>query len=160
MAGESYDGLKQCGPAPNCFSSTDPEIDDPEHHIPAWTWPDGYDQAKAFAELDSVLQKYEPGQNNVDGGGFEIQQSKNGYIYVQYEALKGGYIDDVEFAVISDSPPNTVQVRSSSRVGYLDFGVNAKRLNYLAKQLREKGWNAEGVDFKTHQDYALQNSGR
>ena len=51
-----------------------------------------------------------------------------------------------------------VQVRSSSRVGYLDFGVNAKRLNYLAKALREKGWNAEGVDLlKTHVDYATQN---
>ena len=87
MGGDEYMGLKNCGPAPNCFCSTDNPDDEPEHVIPAWSWPKGYD-----------------------------------------------------------------------RVGYLDFGVNAKRLNYLAKALREKGWNAEGVDLKTtHVDYATQN---
>ena len=28
-----------------------------------------------------------------------------------------------------------VLVRSSSRLGYLDFGVNAKRINYIAAQV-------------------------
>lgn len=104
---------------------------------------------------------YEPGQGNIDGGGFEFQQSdvENGYIYVQFEQLKGGYIDDMEFAYIS-SASDEVQVRSSSRVGYLDYGVNSKRLNYIAKALRAKGWSAEGVDFTTHEDYLNQNTGR
>ena len=73
------------------------------------------------------------------------------------EALKNGYIDDVEFALIEGFGKKSVQVRSSSRVGYLDFGVNAKRLNYIAKDLRAQGWDAPGVDFKTHQNYAIQN---
>jgi uncharacterized protein (DUF1499 family) len=30
-------------------------------------------------------------------------------------------------------------------VGDSDFGVNPKRINYIAKGLREKGWAAEGV---------------
>ena len=151
-------GLKNCGPAPNCFCSTDNPDDEPEHVIPAWSWPKGYDQEKAFAELEQVISAYKPGQGNIDGGGFEIQKvdAKSGYIYVQFEALKNGYIDDLELAVVPGK--EGVQVRSSSRVGYLDFGVNAKRLNYLAKALREKGWNAEGVDLKTaHVDYATQN---
>jgi len=63
----------------------------------------------------------------------------------------------VEFAVINNLEGRTVEVRSSSRVGYLDYGVNAKRLNYIANALRSKGWDAPGVDLKTHQDYAIQN---
>jgi uncharacterized protein (DUF1499 family) len=80
-----------------------------------------------------------------------------GYAYVQFEALKNGYIDDVEFAYIEGYGERAVQVRSSSRVGYLDYGVNAKRVNWIAKELRGKGWDAVGVDFTTHRGYALEN---
>ena len=41
-----------------------------------------------------------------------------------------------------------VAVRSASRVGDSDFGVNAKRVNYIAKGLREKGWTAAAVASK------------
>ena len=51
----------------------------------------------------------------------------------------------------------SVQIRSSSRVGYLDFGVNAKRLNYIAKMLSKKGWQAEGVNYQTHSFYVFEN---
>ncbi|GAX14919.1 hypothetical protein FisN_UnNu050 [Fistulifera solaris] len=154
---EEYVGLKGCGPAPNCFSSTIP--DDPDHSVPAFIWPKDKDQEAAFLQLEQVLKKYTPGQNGVDGGGFEIRtvDAKKGYIYVQYEALKNGYIDDVEFAVIPGTPERSVQVRSSSRIGYLDFGVNGKRLNFIANALRAEGWEAEGVDYKTHPLYTEEN---
>ena len=45
-------------------------------------------------------------------------------------------------------PCAQVAARSSSRVGDSDFGVNAKRVNYIAKGLREKGWTAAGVAAK------------
>lgn len=161
MIGEEYAGLKQCGSAPNCFCSTDSLEDDPEHNIPPWIWPKEYgsNQELAFKELEGVLTAYKPGQGNIDGGGFQIVNfdAKSGYIYVQYESLKAGYIDDLELAVVNGMGERAVQVRSSSRVGYLDYGVNAKRLNYIAHSLKEKGWDAPGVDFKTHQDYAIQN---
>ena len=159
LAGEEYIGLKPCGPAPNCFVSTDSVDDDPDHSIPAWVWPKEYSKDKAFIELVSAIESYEPGQSNVDGGGFKIitTDSKNGYIYVQFESLKNGYIDDLELAMIDGLGDRTVQVRSSSRIGYLDYGVNAKRVNYIANALREKGWDAVGVDYKTHQNYAIQN---
>lgn len=155
---DDYIGLKSCGPGPDCFCSTLP--DDPDHAIPAWRWPVTYDQARAFEDLSQVLQSYPPGQNGVDGGGFQIQviDGQKGYAYVKYEALKNGYIDDVEFAVIVDGyPERSLQVRSSSRVGYLDFGVNAKRLNWIATALRAKGWDAVGVDLQTHRFYAEEN---
>jgi uncharacterized protein (DUF1499 family) len=159
--GDEYLGLKNCKPAPDCFCSTDSERDDPEHFIPAWIWPKefGDDREKAFLQLQGTIMAYQPGQSNVDGGGFQIVNSdpRKGYVYVQFEALKGGYIDDVEFAYINGLEDHAVQVRSSSRVGYLDYGVNAKRLNFIAKVLRSQGWNAPGVDFSLHPDYALQN---
>lgn len=162
MEGDEYTGLKQCGAAPNCFCSTVSLEEDPERSIPAWTWPKatGDDKAKAFQELKEVIEAYTPGQNGVDGGGFEIQKfdAPKGYLYVQFQALKNGYIDDVEFAVVNDQlGDRAVQVRSSSRVGYLDFGVNAKRLNGIATALRTKGWDAQGVNFDTHKGYALEN---
>ena len=160
MIGEEYTGLKNCGPAPNCFCSTDDAEDDPDHVIPAWLWPEGYDQEAAFKELEAVVNEYSPGQGGIDGGGFAIQKSDpaKGYLYAQFEALKNGYVDDLEFAVVSGMGDRAVQLRSSSRVGYLDYGVNAKRVNYIAKALKAKGWNAPGVDFKTHPDYASQNN--
>ena len=159
IEGDTYAGLKVCGPAPNCFSSTIPVNEDPEHSIPAWIWPSGKDQEAAMEELHSVLIAYEPGQNGVDGGGFQIQKfdPKQGYIYVIMESLKNGYYDDVEFAVIPGYADCSVQVRSSSRIGYLDLGVNAKRLNFIAKKLKDKGWDAVGVDFATHRGYAIEN---
>lgn len=165
IVGEEYIGLKHCNAngAPNCFCSTEDTEDDPDHSIPAWIWPKefGNDKTKAFQQLVDVVNAYEPGQGNIDGGGFKIITStpEKGYIYVQFESLKNGYIDDVEFAFIEGRGERAVQVRSSSRIGYLDFGVNGKRLNFLAKNLRAKGWDAQGVDFDspTYQNYVIQN---
>ena len=154
-------GLKHCGAAPNCFCSTDKLEDDPDHNIPAWVWPREFGDNKedAFIQLAEIIDGYKPGQSNVDGGGFKVIRNdiKTGYIYVQFESLKNGYIDDVEFAYVDGMGDRAIQVRSSSRLGYLDFGVNAKRLNYIAAELRAKGWDAKGVDFSTHQNYAVLN---
>ena len=160
LQGDEYLGLKPCGAAPNCFCSTTTLDDDPDHSIPAWKWPSDYDQNRAYDDLQAVVRAYPPGQNGVDGGGFEVKRfdAAKGYLYVQFEALKNGYIDDLELAVLPDTEPGTVQVRSSSRVGYLDYGVNAKRLNYIAEQLRSRGWDADGVDLvKVHRGYAMEN---
>lgn len=159
MAGEEYLGLKPCGAAPNCFCSTDPIEDSPDTNIPPFKWSSNKLSSRedAFQQLHEVVKAYEPGQSNIDGGGFDIVtfDPKGGYLYVQFQSLKNGYIDDLELAAIGDN--NEVQVRSSSRLGYLDFGVNAKRINYIAKALRGKGWDATGVELATHKGYAEEN---
>lgn len=162
MYNEEYLGLKPCGAAPNCFCSTDTLEDSPDTNIPPFKWPTGKITSRedAFEQLTEVLKAYEPGQSNIDGGGFDIVTSdpKAGYIYVQFQSLKNGFIDDFELAVVgNEKDSNEVQVRSSSRLGYLDFGVNAKRINYIAKALRAKGWDAPGVEFDTHKGYGEEN---
>ena len=116
----------------------------------------------------------------IDGGGFQVVSSTPSYLYVQFESLKfvtlaheprtraasaakrtrliasvlalQGFIDDVEFAVGAAG----VQVRSASRVGKIDFLVNAKRLNLISERLRAKGWTAPAITQKTHPEYFRQ----
>ena len=74
-----------------------------------------------------------------------------GYARLEYKSgignfakfFNGGrpFIDDLELSIAS----NGVSVFSSSRVGDSDFGVNGKRINYIASALRAKGWTAPGV---------------
>lgn len=106
---------------------------------------------EAFQTLKKVVKSYEAGQGGIDGGGFAVIKETDSYLYCQFESLKKGYIDDVEFAVAKGT--NGIQVRSASRVGYTDFGVNAIRLNYFASQLREKGWKIDEITESSHRDY-------
>ena len=69
--------------------------------------------------------------------------------------MKYGFIDDVEFSVTQTQSGNkkVVQVRSSSRIGNLDLGVNAKRLNWISADLRAKGWTAPAITKEDYPDY-------
>ena len=170
-AGEEYLGLRSCNYAPNCFSSSIPLKDDPDHSIPPWVYPKDKTLEQAMEDIYNVIQKYPPGQRNIDGGGFEIKtyDPKNGYLYVQFESLKNGYIDDFEAAYINDTTTtnnnnNQIQIRSSSRVGYLDYGVNAKRIQYLTRELHNNpkyGWTSlsddDGIQASTHKRYFIEN---
>ena len=151
--------LKLCGAAPNCFSTT-PDAFSDEHAIPRWVAPAAQSRAAAADDAAAALAAYAPGQGGVDGGGFEVQKTTGGgYFYVRFESLKNGYVDDVELA-LTDAAPFALRVRSASRVGYLDYGVNAKRLNRLAADLRARGWDAPDVTPKTHPGYFAQNDAR
>jgi len=150
----TFQGLRTCDGKPNCFSTTGDELladrilTGVDTLIKPWQPPP--DDKAPFASLVAAVKAYEPGQANVDGGGFKVVKETASYLYVQFEALKKGYIDDVEFAARSDG---TVAVRSGSRVGQTDFGVNAKRLNAIAAALRKAGWSIDEITPKTHPDY-------
>mmetsp|Transcript_75064 Transcript_75064/g.195287 ORF Transcript_75064/g.195287 Transcript_75064/m.195287 type:complete len:270 (-) Transcript_75064:122-931(-) len=154
--------LAGCKPSPNCFSSA-PGTDE-AHFLKPWQF--SSKSSDAFADLERVVRAYPPGQRGVDGGGFEIQRSdpQTGYLYVQFESLKKGYIDDVEFIVRSDGSTGgtggEVLVRSASRLGYLDLGVNAKRLNKIAEDLQalpSGGWVAPKITGERFPKYVEEN---
>ena len=137
--------LRRCEYAPNCYSTSGDEY----ARLKLWKPSPGSD---AMGELLETIQAYPPGQNKVDKGGFSIINASADYLYVQFESLKLGFIDDVEFAVTGGA----VQVRSSSRLGFLDLEVNAKRLNYISKQLRAKGWTAPAIKPADYPEHFLQ----
>jgi len=150
--------LKECGYGPNCFSTTGDEDDPGAFPLKPWKVPSGKQPAEAVAQLKDLISSYPPGQNGVDGGGFKIVQTTDTYVYAQFESLKKGKVDDVEFSIGKDG---AVQVRSSGRFAMkADFGSNAKRLNYLATRLEEKGWTAPQVTKDTHPYYFSMNSGK
>lgn len=153
-AGVGKGEIQECGVAPNCFSSTSSD----EHYLKPWSYPSG-GKARAMADLEKVIKLYPPGQQDVDGGGFQIQNlDEKGYVYVQFESLKRGYIDDVEFLVKpANGDSGEVLVRSASRLGYLDLGVNAKRLNWLSQKLRDLGWTAPKITAELFPRYVSEN---
>ena len=149
-----FTGLRGCDGKTNCFSTTgDFNLEDRiltgvDTLIRPWTPP--ADDNAPFKSLVQAIKAYQPGQGFVDGGGFKIVKETDNYIYVQYEALKKGYIDDAEWLLGKDG---LVTLRSSSRVGSTDFGVNGKRLNFIADGLRKSGWKIDEITTKSHPDY-------
>ena len=140
-------------PPPNCFSSVAPRPGggDQLYYAEPFTYK-GKDAKQAMQELLAVAVAYPPGQGNIDAGGWKIVKQTSTYLYVQFESGKIGYLDDLEFLL--DEANNKVLVRSASRTGFLDFAVNAKRINWFASALDSKGgWSTALITPGNHPDY-------
>jgi len=145
--------VKSCpNGANNCYSSTSSG----KNLMPTWSFPKGEESGTALATLAEVVGTYpQEGQNDADKGGWSIVEGdlKSGNARLEFKSglgnfakfFNGGkpFIDDLIFS--SDGIEAGVAVYSSSRVGDSDFGVNRKRLNYIAAKLRAKGWDAPDV---------------
>lgn len=59
--------------------------------------------------------------------------------YLRAEAVSRvfRFVDDVEFEILPEE--GSIQVRSASRVGYWDFGVNRRRIERVRDALRRRG---------------------
>jgi uncharacterized protein (DUF1499 family) len=99
--------LAACPATPNCVSS---QSADPAHQI-----------APLVGDLAAIKAIV------VALPGSEIVTDEPGYLYAQFTSKLMGFVDDVEFAVIGDR----VEVRSASRLGESDLGVNAKRVEAI-----------------------------
>ena len=156
--------LKSCTDGkPHCFSSSPEVFEDNDLFNADYGTTEGwlippfkFDKpvTEAWADLKAVVSEYPPGQRGIDGGGFKIitestSQDDTAYIYVQFESRRRGYIDDFEMALRGGMG----QIRTSSRLGYLDYGVNAKRVNYFAEALQARGWKTTPLLSKGHEEY-------
>lgn len=65
-----------------------------------------------------------------------IAQSSD-YIYAECETALMGFVDDLELYLPAEA--SIIHVRSASRLGRSDFGVNRERVESLRKQLDAKG---------------------
>ena len=57
------------------------------------------------------------------------------YIQAEFRSLMFGFVDDVEFYFPPDE--KIIHVRSASRTGYYDFGVNRRRVERLRNELEK-----------------------
>ena len=68
--------------------------------------------------------------------GAKVAKSEPGYLYAQFTTRLMKYVDDVEFWF--DPAANVIQVRSASRVGRGDLGVNRKRIEAVRAALKAR----------------------
>ncbi|MCW8996340.1 MAG: DUF1499 domain-containing protein [Psychromonas sp.] len=61
--------------------------------------------------------------------GAVIETENNTYIAATFSSSVFGFVDDLEVRL--DPVKNVIHFRSSSRVGYSDFGVNKKRVELI-----------------------------
>jgi len=115
--------LALCPATPNCVSS---QSSDQEHFIAPLRFT-GTDAA-AWAKLKRVVL----GMKRAS-----IVDESGTYLHAEFTSLVWRFVDDVEFVIIDKE--KLIHVRSASRLGKSDLGVNRKRI----EEIRSR-WNAAG----------------
>jgi uncharacterized protein (DUF1499 family) len=113
--------LAACASTPNCVSSVTPSSDS-QHAIAPITLTG--DPAVVMAKLTQIVRSM-PRTN--------IIKATNSYLYVEFTSNLMRFVDDVEFYL--DESSKTIQVRSASRLGESDLGVNRQRIEEIRTKL-------------------------
>ncbi|KOO14707.1 hypothetical protein AKJ18_12375 [Vibrio xuii] len=108
-----------CGDKPNCVSTQEQRE---KYQLAPFT-------LTANANLDSIEQAA------LKLPGAKTAVKEGGYLRIECTSKIMRFVDDLELKVDGD----TLAVRSESRVGYSDFGVNRKRADQLREQLKQSG---------------------
>lgn len=115
--------LSMCPDKPNCVSSE--QHNDAVHYLE----PVALQSAASPDPLTVITAVI------ADMGGV-IQEQDGGYIAATFSSPLFGFVDDLEIRV--DPGKRLVQIRSASRVGHGDAGVNRKRVERFRKLYTEK----------------------
>ncbi len=109
--------LARCRRTPNCVSSQ-ADRGDAQHYVAPIAFQGS--AAEAMAALRRAL-----------GGAARasVIGSEATYLYAEFRSRLMGFVDDVEFLI--DERAGVIHVRSASRLGRRDFGVNRERVEAL-----------------------------
>lgn len=111
--------LTPCPSSPNCVSS---QSQDADHHVKPFQYKGSFIEAKA-----RLLQVIE-GMARV-----RVRAVEDDYVRAEFTSRVFRFVDDVEFYF--DRDHKVVHVRSASRVGYSDLGVNRRRVEKIRQAL-------------------------
>jgi len=121
--------LAPCPETPNCVSS---DSVDASHYVPAF-------KLEASSEqVWSEIKLYLDSQSNM-----EIVRELKDYLYVESTSTLMRFVDDFELHLREQK--GIIAVRSASRYGKSDFGVNKERVDALYLYLSEKGLVSEAI---------------
>jgi len=113
--------LAPCKTSPNCVSSqADPS--DQEHYIAPIAL-----KGEAIAAVRKAVESMPR---------TTVVRVEPGYLYAEFQSKLMGFVDDVEF--LADPAKGVVHVRSASRLGRRDFGVNRNRIEALRAILEKR----------------------
>ena len=113
--------LRPCPESPNCVSS---ESDVASSRIEPLTF-QGLPE-KAWGDLKETIREM----------GGKVQEERDGYLWTTFTSRLFRFVDDVEFRMVPSD--GTIHVRSGSRVGYSDLGVNRRRVERLRTLFNQK----------------------
>ncbi|PMB03946.1 hypothetical protein CEN49_04470 [Fischerella thermalis CCMEE 5273] len=113
--------LAPCPNSPNCVSS---QSTDAVHKIAPLTYTSSPEQA--LADIKSIIQSLPR---------TKIISETEDYLYAEFKSAMMGFMDDVEFYL--DRNDNIIHVRSASRLGQSDLGVNRNRVETIRTKLNE-----------------------
>lgn len=113
--------LARCKRTPNCVSSQ-ADAADPEHTIAPIAFKGG-----ALEAMAAVRKAVESMQRAT------VLRHEGNYLYAEFRSRLMRYVDDVEFAF--DEKTGLIHVRSASRLGRRDFGVNRARVEALRARI-------------------------
>jgi uncharacterized protein (DUF1499 family) len=108
--------LADCPSKPNCVSS---QAADEDHAVAPFRYQGG--KKAAFKRLKKIVESFERST---------IVAESDNYLHVECKSTIMRFVDDVEFYF---PKKKVIHVRSASRLGYSDFGVNRKRVEQLRK---------------------------
>lgn len=119
----SRSGLAPCPSSPNCVSS---DAADPDHHVDPFRLavpePVGWQAAReAVLRLPRTRIVGETGDS----------------LHAECRSALFGFVDDLELQLRRDAA--VIAVRSASRTGWYDLGVNRRRVGELRGQLHAEG---------------------
>lgn len=117
--GLNQDRFADCPSTPNCVNSFST---DPAHSIAPLRYSVAPEQA--FSNLKQTIASLPR---------TKIIQATDRYIYAEFTSKIMGFVDDVEFYL--DKAANVIHVRSASRLGESDLGVNRQRIESIRAQL-------------------------
>jgi uncharacterized protein (DUF1499 family) len=109
---------------PNNVNSQVDKNADAQHYIEPLRY--SGDARKAWA----VLRKIIDGMPRA-----KVVKAEANYLYAEFSSKLMGYVDDTEFYL--DETSGVIQVRSASRLGSSDFGVNRERIESIRAQLAQ-----------------------
>jgi uncharacterized protein (DUF1499 family) len=120
--------LALCPHTPNCVSS---QSQDTRHRIE----PFAYDSTptKALTNLRTIIQNM---------ARTKVIEETSNYLYAEFTSAIMGFVDDVEFYLDEDA--KVIHVRSASRLGQSDLGVNRKRVETIRAEFAKLNSNSLG----------------
>ncbi len=108
--------LAPCPNKPNCVSS---QAADKKHHVQPLR--SNGNPGAAMQKLKAIVQAMPRAT---------IVESRSDYLYAEFATKMMGFVDDVEFYCDG----HAIHVRSASRLGYSDWGVNRKRVEEIRRR--------------------------
>ena len=121
MASKAANKLTPCPQSPNCVSSL---AEDKKHFIAPI--PYSGENAEAQQKLLEILNSLKKTR---------VVSIEGNYIHAEFVSSVFRFVDDVEFYL--DDAEKVIQVKSASRTGYSDLGVNRRRVEMIRKKFEE-----------------------